>query len=429
MIISEDIEDFEVNISSLSSDYKLFYDSLKKLKGKSIFESFIVKGEEYVKKESARLERIKKTYSDFSNQFNDMCNNYVSNMIMIEEEEKNQVEDLRNDFEKIKEELKENLQKFNSIVRVESDASFIYNDNTKSTIDLELIMKYPGSYLYREYLSNVRNSDGNVFIDLVGENDLLIAKYMNNDESLLNDIKKMDNEKKKRLLSDLDFLELPIKKDIMSELGCNEDNELMEIWRKRKLITVNGKSDSPLNKLLQDNFCEVIFKNQLLKNIHFSRELKTFSVNISLTYPDVIEDYLKNEQLINQELVKKYKRNGNATELIKEMEIIGINMSDHEQSIIRDCIGSKLLPDSKILESDLYDSSLKKLIGEFRWKLIYRASEHEYTASSFHAHCDNKGPTLILIKTIQGNIYGGFTTLSWNGSIFFITISSINRYV
>ena len=169
-----------------------------------------------------------------------------------------------------KEELKENLQKFNSIVRVESDASFIYNDNTKSTIDLELIMKYPGSYLYREYLSNVRNSDGNVFIDLVGENDLLIAKYMNNDESLLNDIKKMDNEKKKRLLSDLDFLELPIKKDIMSELGCNEDNELMEIWRKRKLITVNGKSDSPLNKLLQDNFCEVIFKNQLLKNIHHS---------------------------------------------------------------------------------------------------------------------------------------------------------------
>ena len=266
MIISEDIEDFEVNISSLSSDYKLFYDSLKKLKGKSIFESFIVKGEEYVKKESARLERIKKTYSDFSNQFNDMCNNYVSNMIMIEEEERNEVEDLRNDFEKIKEELKENLQKFNSIVRVESDASFIYNDNTKSTIDLELIMKYPGSYLYREYLSNVRNSDGNVFIDLVGENDLLIAKYMNNDESLLNDIKKMDNEKKKRLLSDLDFLELPIKKDIMSELGCNEDNELMEIWRKRKLITVNGKSDSPLNKLLQDNFCEVIFKNQLLKN-------------------------------------------------------------------------------------------------------------------------------------------------------------------
>ena len=46
--------------------------------------------------------------------------------------------------------------------------------------------------------------------------------------------------------------------------------------------------------------------------------------------------------------------------------------------------------------------------------LIYRASEHGYTSSSFHEHCDDKGPTLIIIKTTGGWIFGGYITKSWS---------------
>ncbi len=53
--------------------------------------------------------------------------------------------------------------------------------------------------------------------------------------------------------------------------------------------------------------------------------------------------------------------------------------------------------------------------NDYKWNLIYRTSEHGYTAQSFHEYCDNKGPTLIVIKSSGGWIFGGYTTQSWNG--------------
>ena len=45
--------------------------------------------------------------------------------------------------------------------------------------------------------------------------------------------------------------------------------------------------------------------------------------------------------------------------------------------------------------------------------MIYRASEHGYTAKSFHNYCDDKGPTLVIVKSSRGWIFGGYTTQSW----------------
>ena len=57
---------------------------------------------------------------------------------------------------------------------------------------------------------------------------------------------------------------------------------------------------------------------------------------------------------------------------------------------------------------------LKEWLGDYKWKLLYRASEHGYTAKSFHECCDDQGPTLVLIKSSEGCIFGGYTTQSWN---------------
>ncbi|KAK8799476.1 hypothetical protein WA158_006025 [Blastocystis sp. Blastoise] len=51
------------------------------------------------------------------------------------------------------------------------------------------------------------------------------------------------------------------------------------------------------------------------------------------------------------------------------------------------------------------------------WKLSFRASEHKYKASEFHKYCDNKCPTVTIIKHIghddKINIFGGYTTQYW----------------
>ena len=47
---------------------------------------------------------------------------------------------------------------------------------------------------------------------------------------------------------------------------------------------------------------------------------------------------------------------------------------------------------------------------------LYRATDpnHGFTAAKFHSLCDNKGPTLTLIKTVDGHTFGGFTTACWD---------------
>ena len=50
-----------------------------------------------------------------------------------------------------------------------------------------------------------------------------------------------------------------------------------------------------------------------------------------------------------------------------------------------------------------------------QWKLCWRASDQYFNASEFHAACDNKGPTVTLVK-VGNNVFGGYTDKSWNGT-------------
>ena len=77
-------------------------------------------------------------------------------------------------------------------------------------------------------------------------------------------------------------------------------------------------------------------------------------------------------------------------------------------------IYSPFLKESVISE-EKYDGKLREWCGNYKWRLMYRASEHGYRASSFHECCNYvRGPTLIVIKSSGGWIFGGYTTQSWN---------------
>ena len=68
-----------------------------------------------------------------------------------------------------------------------------------------------------------------------------------------------------------------------------------------------------------------------------------------------------------------------------------------------------------------YDSYLREWIGDYSMKLIYRASEHGFNNKAFHEYSNIKDPTLIIMKSIDGWIFGGYTTQSWQDNcILFI---------
>ena len=46
------------------------------------------------------------------------------------------------------------------------------------------------------------------------------------------------------------------------------------------------------------------------------------------------------------------------------------------------------------------------------WKLCYRASSHGWGSENFHRNCDNKGPTVTIVK-VGSYIFGGYSDKPW----------------
>ena len=88
-----------------------------------------------------------------------------------------------------------------------------------------------------------------------------------------------------------------------------------------------------------------------------------------------------------------------------------------------DGLNPPLFVDSKILSSEqkavLANTWLKEKLMKpcSSFVLIYSASGHGWDAATFHANCDNKGPTVTVVKS-GNNIFGGYTEQSWDGEFF-----------
>ena len=51
--------------------------------------------------------------------------------------------------------------------------------------------------------------------------------------------------------------------------------------------------------------------------------------------------------------------------------------------------------------------------GSSQLQLLFNASRDGWQATDFHKICDNKGPTLTVIKSSVGKICGGYASVSW----------------
>jgi len=73
--------------------------------------------------------------------------------------------------------------------------------------------------------------------------------------------------------------------------------------------------------------------------------------------------------------------------------------------------------DSNIIEDkateDQFHSWLNEDDSDGKLKLLYRGSKDGFDAASFHANCDDKGPTLTIVETTDGYFMGGYSDLPW----------------
>jgi hypothetical protein len=83
--------------------------------------------------------------------------------------------------------------------------------------------------------------------------------------------------------------------------------------------------------------------------------------------------------------------------------------------------------DSDILfrEHKNYGTLIKSWIGgTFTPELCWLATRDGWSSSTFHSKCDNKKPTVTLVK-VGSYIFGGYATESWDGMSTVISLLSI----
>lgn len=385
----------------------------------------IEKHENFLSTHYEKMGKMRNQFQNLTNRMNTICKNYKENLIKIEEEDLKELEKIQNCINEMimKKEESEDGQ-------VEKEPSFLYNDNVISSgLTVELVLQYPNSYFYREYSSNRRTIEGDVFVDHDSKFDELIVKYMSDDPSLEQDIKELCSEQKLALLNAIEWFELPLKNYIVCQLDCNSKNQTRQEWKKKRVIMVNGKECNEFDQvLIKNNLFDSTFNREILNNIDFYKSNGNTTINLELKYSDIIVDYLKHGNRLNTELMRNYKWNNGYHNLIEEFAMVGIHLDDDTLTMARKFYYESLFNNHlTFLDYQQYYLAIQQWFEyKYEWKLVYKASEHNYSAYSFHECCDHiNGPTLILIQSTERYIFGAYTTRSWSGGIYVDTRGSV----
>jgi hypothetical protein len=81
--------------------------------------------------------------------------------------------------------------------------------------------------------------------------------------------------------------------------------------------------------------------------------------------------------------------------------------------------------------------SVKKSFGrDFTCKLLYRASRDGWKRADFHRLCDDKGPTVVIVKVSNGRLCGGYCSIGWksdggwkhDNNSFLFSLDSLKKY-
>ena len=203
--------------------------------------------------------------------------------------------------------------------------------------------------------------------------------------------------------------------------GPDFDDIYMDIYeQKRNMCCIRNNGDRGYG-------CHPEYKSSLYMDKDYSSVLdyeifgidyeNRKNINKLCKHPDIIMEYIETKDISGKSL-EQFDDN---TELLSDLNAIHCHDREIKAKISRCCFKelSELLPDTQLVNKQ-YDDKLKEWLGnDCKWKLLYRASEHEYSAESFHRYCNYiQGPNLIVIKSSEGWIFGGYTTESWSGGEF-----------
>ena len=277
---------------------------------------------------------------------------------------------------------------------------YVFSNKVKKDIPNELVVNHPESLLNANMIDlDSRISNHEIDIDLKFKHLEKILKYMKNEY----DINELNGIEFVEFCRELMEMNIPFRMDIMNRIYTGS-NKYGIRWKNRQMI-VNGNK----YEILLD------YMNIKLSDLTCTNELNRVEYKIDDRYEPIIQAFTKSIK----------DPNSNYHKLIHSLDrkivnqLINEGRMNMDNDYVRHFFYKIYSPYLKntILFGHEYDTYLKEWLGnDYKWKLLYRASEHDYTASSFHEYCNDQGPTLVIIKSDKRCIFGGYTTQSWSGT-------------
>ncbi|KAJ5075152.1 pep-cterm sorting domain-containing protein [Anaeramoeba ignava] len=181
------------------------------------------------------------------------------------------------------------------------------------------------------------------------------------------------------------------------EIPINEFELFQSIikWGKYK-SNINQEMNKKEKEKLQKQISNIIDK---IRFIHFSEQ--------------EFEDILK-EDLIPKQISEKLTQFQKLQKQNDEKELNQFIEKENQNSLI---FKTRFRLDSEIIQEKEHSKKLKEWINdnEFfsKMKKGYSAKRDGFNCKKWHDKVDNKGKTLVIIKTKDNFIFGGFTQIGW----------------
>ncbi|KAK8811450.1 hypothetical protein WA158_003184 [Blastocystis sp. Blastoise] len=317
----------------------------------------------------------------------------VKEGVLLDLDSINQLKDIASGFDEL---MKKVVDGFTSIVSETLYTGKAFHDVLKNLNNNNNANEEDKNLNYKQF-QNEKNNNVNEAMNMsqryynhAEDTDLIrflvmVLYYLNGKEV---DYSVFDIKDKLELLHLYEFCNIIIPVELV---GCREqrdDNKENEIW------------NSFVMKY-NDGFVDYNFIDN-----SFSMSLKCDTIKYITQYAE--HEFCHIVETVNNDL--------NINLLKKEMYTL---FGDKGRQCIIDMMKRPtVFLESKIINKKCFETPLVNWLGkQKKWKLLFRASDHNFKASEFHKYCDTKCPTVTIIKHIghddKINIFGGYTTQYW----------------
>ena len=269
--------------------------------------------------------------------------------------------------------------------------------------------------LYLIFRPKKNSTENTQITENEGSNDLEkeYASLIKKEEELQSENNKLKTQKES-LQKENDNIDKQIK-ELNEKNKKNEDNKKngeKEVEEKKEKV----KEYENKVKEIKDKIEQLNKKGKELKdkNEENNKEIKSIESKIEELEKELnIEKKDENKNEKKEEEKTEEKKDDNKKDDDKDKKDNDQKKEEPQPSNpeVTKRIDSKIINELKHLE--LLD---KWFEHKLNYKLLYRATEEQYSASIFHQKVDSYKNTIIFIKDINNFIYGGFTTKTWDGN-------------